>query len=293
MTGLIAKSTERMIEMIKRIGLIVGVVVLSLGLMLGQIGVGQMGQMGSMAASSSSEGPTLQAQIQLLKAINRVDLSAAQLQSLQDVLSDLQAADEALDQSRQELHRFLVNWQGDPAEFDAELKTHEQRLSDAHQAHHEAHLAAIDDVKGIFTIRQGEVLMQAFSPKKMDDKSMTGMMGSSPDAAQDDPTTQTEESQSMSSMGDRMKAKMASKKDDAASEKPTPKMGMKADQAAKGKAPMMGPKMENCPMMDGSKAKMASAQADAPRVTRIGATIIQKRDLWATVVNDKLAVMNN
>ena len=285
--------------MMKRIGLTVGVVVLSLGLMLGQVGVGRMGQMGSVAPPASSEGPTLQAQNHLLKAINRADLSAAQLQSLQGVLGELQAADEALDQSRQELHRFLVNWQGDPAEFDVALQAHEGRLSDAHQAHHEAHLAALEDVKGIFTIRQGEVLMQGLgSSSTRGDRptmrgsggGMMGTMGSSPDAPQDGPEAQTASSQSMQAMHDRMKAKMGSKRD-AASETPTPKMGMRANPSSQGKSPMMGQKMANCPMMRGSMAKMASSQAEAPRVTRIGALIVQKRDLWATVVQDKLEAL--
>lgn len=285
----------------KRIGLVVGVVFLSMALLLGQTGVGQMDQMGSMAPSSSSDTATLQAQIQILKAFNRADLSTAQLQSLKGVLNDLQAADKALEQSQQELHRFLVNWQGDPANLDAALQPHEQRLSEAQQAHHEAHFAAIDDVKGIFTIRQGEVLMQALgSSNKMGDMpmmsgsggGMMGMMGPTPGAAQDGPEAQTDSSQSMSPVREHMNAKMASK-NGSASEKPMPMMGMMADQAFQGKSSMMDQMMKNCLLMSRAMKNMVSSQAEAPRVTQIGSLIIKKLDLWATVVDDKLAAISN
>ncbi len=145
----------------KRIGLIVGVLVLSLGLMLGQTGISQMGQRGPADPAASQDAMSIQMETHLLRAMSEAGLGVDQLQRIQGALADVQSAEGTRLQRQQELRDFLYGWQGSPDELDSALEPYEQALDEARQAYQDARQSAVAEVRSILTIAQGRALSQA------------------------------------------------------------------------------------------------------------------------------------
>ena len=160
----------------KRIGLVVGVLALSVGLMVGQTGISQMGQMGPGNQAAANGPMSIQMETHLLRAISEAGLSVEQLQQLQTALAGIQSADDVLLQRQQELRDFLYGWQGSPDELDSALEPYEQALDEAREAYQDARQSAVAEMQTIFTMAQGQALMNAFRGGMGPNAQGTGMM---------------------------------------------------------------------------------------------------------------------
>ena len=286
----------------KRIGLIVGVLALSVGLMVGQTGISQMGQRGPGSPAASNDAMSIQMETHLLRAISEAGLSVEQLQKLQSVFAGVQSADEALLQRHQELRDFLYGWQGSPDELGSALEPHEQALNEARQAYQDARQSAVAELQTIFTMAQGQALMNAFrggmgpnaqgagmmsghamgrgnmavgqgAPQMGNRGSMGGMHGQMPNMQgmqRMGPSRATPQSVPMMGQGNAQDGAMA--------QRHAQMMGHMQGRAAQG-----GGMHANCPMMN-QHGQMGAQGVGAG----FGPMFLEHVDLWQQVIGEKL-----
>jgi hypothetical protein len=137
-----------------------GVAALLLALLIGQTGSGQM-PMDTMAQPQAQSDPqALQHEIHLLMAINRMGLTEFQLERLKTILADLKVSQMAQMQRQRELKQFLLSWQGSPEEFDAALKEQQEKLQQGQKIFQQQRRQALEQLKDVFSYRQGELLRE-------------------------------------------------------------------------------------------------------------------------------------
>ncbi|HED04617.1 MAG TPA: hypothetical protein ENI60_07635 [Candidatus Fraserbacteria bacterium] len=151
----------------KRTSLLIGLGALLLALALAQPGVSQMGNPPpptgqKMAPAQNPE--KLQLEIQLLRALDMAGLSPTQLKTLHTIVTGLQEAQSGVQQAQQQLKDFLVGFPGDSSKFAQAVAPYDQRVTAAHQALRTALTQAVDQVKNLLTISQGEALLKALRP---------------------------------------------------------------------------------------------------------------------------------
>lgn len=290
-------NNRKGVTIMKRIGLVVGVLVLSVGLVLGQTGVGQMGQRGSGNPAASNDAMSIQMETRLLRAISVAGLSVEQLQQLQTVFASVQSADEALLQRQQELRDFLYGWQGSPDELDSALEPHEQALDQARQAYQDARQSAVAELQTIFTIAQGEALVNAFrggtgptaqgagpmsghamgqGPQQMGNRgSMGGMHGQRQNnqGMQRMQQNQAELPDGLKGQGNAQSGAMA--------QRHAQMMGRMGGQAGQG-----GGMQANCPMMN--QGQMGPQRGTQGAGAGFGPMFLGHLDLWQQVIGEKL-----
>jgi len=266
----------------KRIGLVFGVLALSVGLMLGQTGISQMGQQGPGSPMASSDAISIQMETHLLRAISEAGLSVEQLQQLQSVIAGVQSADEALLQRHQELRDFLYGWQGSPDELGSALEPHEQALNEARQAYQDARQSAVAELQTIFTMAQGQALLNAFHSGMGPNAQSAGMMSGH---AMGQRMQQLSNRGSMGGMHNqmqnmqRMQQNQTQPQAGAMAQRHAQMMGRMQGQAAEG-----GGMHANCPMMN-QHGQMGAQGVGAG----FGPMFLEHLDLWQQVIGEKLA----
>jgi len=172
--------------MTRKTSAMLGLGALLLALLVGQIGSGQMPNpmpMGPQGPSPQMQvsPEALEREIELLIALNRMGLSPEQLQQLQQIISGLQAPQQAHRQHREELRQFLLSWQGSPEEFELALQNFRQERRQRLEQLQAQNRDLIDRLKDVLTYRQGELLYQALrklsASKGMGGMGMPMMMG--------------------------------------------------------------------------------------------------------------------
>jgi hypothetical protein len=267
----------------KRTALIIGFGVLLLGLALAQPGVGQMGgpapvqsppqnqqagnpAMGSMAMAQAKSPQQLQMEIHLLRAIDMAGLGKAQLTQLKAIVGNLKGARDALSQANQQLRDFLLSFQGTPADFAKAVVPYDQKVQASQKALHDAIGSAVQQVKGMLTISQGEALCEALMPMRH------RMMGW--DDAESMPMMQIDPM--MQQMQEKMQAMMQAMQSMA---------GMKGMMGMMGN-PAMGPMQQ---MMERMRRMME--ERFAPERMPWGQMLLEHLDLIDQVLTEKLANM--
>lgn len=159
----------------KRLSVVFGVIALSFGLLLGQTGSGQMGE--PMGPTVQTQDPVrLQMEIHLLQAINQAGLTRDQLEQLQAIVSELKTAQDSVLKRQQKLRDFLLDWQGNPEEFDAALQSFQRETQQAQRDIQQQRQAAVERLKSVLTFRQGEVLLNVLG-RRPDETPQMGVRG--------------------------------------------------------------------------------------------------------------------
>jgi len=165
--------------MTRKTSFVLGVGVLLLALLVGQVGSGQMpnpmpmGPQGP-APQMQMNPQMLEQEIELLIAIDRMGLSVEQLQQLQQIISGLQAPQQVHRKHREELQQFLLSWQGPPEQFEQALQNFKQERRQQLEQLKTQNRDLIHQLKDVLTYRQGELLYQALR-KLSASKGMGGM----------------------------------------------------------------------------------------------------------------------
>lgn len=283
----------------KRIGLIVGVLVLSLGLMLGQIGISQMGQRGSNDSRASDNAISTQMETHLLRAIGEAGLSVEQMRQIQSALDEVRSADQVLQQRREELRDFLYGWQGEPEELDSALASPEQALDEARQAYQNARRSAVAELQNLLTIAQGRALHQAFHSGMGTNNAPghgarrgrdMGQRGRGAHAGQGQQMRHHESGQGMADQGGSAPPSQRGMPPSAMAQgqnqgPPEGRMSANDNASAPGGA-MQGGMHGNCPMMN--RGRMGAQQGMQGSGAGIGPIFMEHMAMWQQVIGEKL-----
>lgn len=127
-----------------------------------QLVVSQMPEPAAPPATGRSDidPGQLRLEIALLRLINEMGLSRDQLAMLKEVVSDLRASRDGVLAAQRELRAFLVRFQGEPGEFQDAVKPFDEKVAQARSAFRETLRGSVERVKGLLTIKQGEIVRE-------------------------------------------------------------------------------------------------------------------------------------
>ena len=108
-----------------------------------------------------------QADIRLLIAINRLQLSTEQMEQIQHILVGFLDQANGIAEEKEAFAQQMLLFSGDTEELDLLLSSHKERMKSALSELKEIGQQAVDEIKGILTITQGEALMGYLSPLRM------------------------------------------------------------------------------------------------------------------------------
>lgn len=109
-------------------------------------------------AATSREGVRLP----LLIAVNRLELSKAQMETLRDAIRGVLDERGALETRRAAFEDEMIAFRGTAAELDSRLSSWNVEMDAARAHFRETAAAAVDTVKSTLTMKQGEILLEAF-----------------------------------------------------------------------------------------------------------------------------------
>ena len=99
--------------------------------------------------------------LQLLVLVNRLELGTEQMEEIHGVLAELVEERAAMGSRRSEFEEQMIEFDGTAEELDELLETFRLETQEQAEGIEERLAAGIDDIKGILTFKQGEVLQQA------------------------------------------------------------------------------------------------------------------------------------
>ncbi len=102
------------------------------------------------------------ANLQLVVLVNRLELSRAQMETLRTTIGGLLAQRDVLDQKRAAFEQEMIAFNGTAEELNARLVTFNAEMKTARAAFREQVATAVDTLKETLTMKQGEILMNAF-----------------------------------------------------------------------------------------------------------------------------------
>lgn len=124
----------------------------------------QRGPRPQAARLGASEGDRerLRREIALLRLLAEMGLTREQLQALQGIVADLKTKRDAIWQAQLELRDFLLGYSGpdDGQTLEEALRPYEEKIESARKDFREGLQGAVDRLKGILTLKQGEVLRE-------------------------------------------------------------------------------------------------------------------------------------
>ncbi len=100
--------------------------------------------------------------LSLLVAVNRLELSRAQMETLRDVLRGLVDGHTAIETQRTAFVDEMIAFRGTAAELDARVAVFEGDMKAARAALRDATARAVDVLKTTLSMKQGEMLLESF-----------------------------------------------------------------------------------------------------------------------------------
>ena len=117
------------------------------------------GQMGVFVQDQSMEAERdLELEIQILKIINRMELTEEQMTLLRDNIAEIRTSYDSVTQTQVELREFLMDFNGTRSELNESIAPIEERVYEAEKVFGEQLFSTLDQFKDVFTMRQGEIL---------------------------------------------------------------------------------------------------------------------------------------
>jgi ElaB/YqjD/DUF883 family membrane-anchored ribosome-binding protein len=121
----------------------------------------------SAQVKASPEGGTSgTGNLQLLITINRMELSPTQMQEIHDILAGVLSEADTLKADRDAFTQEMLEFNGSTDELDAMLETFQEQMKDKTASVRESMQGALDEIKGILTIKQGEILSESLMPMR-------------------------------------------------------------------------------------------------------------------------------
>ncbi|MCX6099846.1 MAG: hypothetical protein NTV92_00145, partial [Candidatus Bipolaricaulota bacterium] len=115
-----------------------------------------------LQASSQTAGDRAGGNLPLVLLVNRLELSRAQMETLRTTISGLLAQRDVLDQKRAAFEQQMIAFNGTAEELDARLATFSAEMKTVRAAFQEKVSTAVDTLKETLTMKQGEILTNAF-----------------------------------------------------------------------------------------------------------------------------------
>jgi len=94
--------------------------------------------------------------------INKLDLTPTQMQQVHDILAGVLSEATALTDKKDAFTQEMIRFTGSSTDLETALSNFKSQLADQTQAFQENVKQALDQLKGILTIEQGEILRSAF-----------------------------------------------------------------------------------------------------------------------------------
>jgi hypothetical protein len=119
-------------------------------------------------------------EINMLKLVNEMGLTADQMKTLKDQITQIRASHDAIQQAQLELRDFLAGFNGTQDEYSAAIKLHDDKVTQAGDTFQKQLESSLTVVKNTLTLRQGEILHQHFQMMgslMMQGQMMAPMMG--------------------------------------------------------------------------------------------------------------------
>ncbi len=125
---------------------------------LAAIPASTQGVSGTPGAATSRDGVRLP----LLLAVNRLELSKTQMETLRDAIRGVLDERDALEAKRAAFEDEMIAFSGTAAELDSRLAVWNAEMDAARAQLREGAAAAVETLKSTLTMKQGEILLEAF-----------------------------------------------------------------------------------------------------------------------------------
>ena len=102
----------------------------------------------------------------LLITINRMELTPTQMQEIRDILAGVLSEADTLKADRDAFTQEMLEFNGSADELDALLATFREQVKGKAASLQESAQGVLDEIKGILTIKQGEILRESLMPMR-------------------------------------------------------------------------------------------------------------------------------
>jgi len=102
----------------------------------------------------------------LLITINRMELTPTQMQEIRDILSGVLSKVDMLKADRDAFTQEMLEFNGSADELDALLAAFREQVNEKATSLQESAQGVLDEIKGILTIKQGEILRESLMPMR-------------------------------------------------------------------------------------------------------------------------------
>ncbi len=102
----------------------------------------------------------------LLITINRMDLTPTQMQEIRDILAGVLSEADMLKADRDAFTQEMLEFNGSADELDALLATFREQVKEKATSLRASAHGVLDEIKGILTIKQGEILRESLMPMR-------------------------------------------------------------------------------------------------------------------------------
>ena len=149
---------------------------LSLALIVGLLAIIPASAQIDASAKGSKNGTE---NLPLLITINRMELTPTQMQEIHDILAGVLSKADTLKADRDAFTQEMLEFNGSADELDALLATFREQVKGKAASLQESTQGVLDEIKGILTIKQGEILRESLMPMREGEFS-TRMQGRTP-----------------------------------------------------------------------------------------------------------------
>ncbi len=150
--------------------------ILSLALIAGMLAIiPASAQIGASTEGSESGTENLP----LIITINRMELTPTQMQEIRDILAGVLSEADTLKADRDAFTQEMLEFSGSADELDALLAAFREQVKEKATSLRESAQGVLDGIKGILTIKQGEILRESLMPMRKGEFS-TQMQGRIP-----------------------------------------------------------------------------------------------------------------
>ena len=102
----------------------------------------------------------------LIITINRMELTPTQMQEIRDILAGVLSKADTLKADRDAFTQEMLEFNGSADELDALLATFREQVKGKATSLQESAQGVLDEIKGILTIKQGEILRESLMPMR-------------------------------------------------------------------------------------------------------------------------------
>ena len=121
-----------------------------------------VGLFAAIPAIAQTSGAANADELRLAITINKLELTPTQMQQVHDILAGVLSEANALKEKRDAFTQEMINFTGSSTDLETALTNFKSQMKDQTQAFHDNLKTSLDQLKGILTIEQGEILRGAF-----------------------------------------------------------------------------------------------------------------------------------